>query len=117
MDRETITQAKKLIMDGYSYHDGDTLRRKGYTDPEILTAMESIYAHVVMIRFYNMSNAVVKYYAKHPQPPMTLSEIRSYMYETSQVMLSEGIGLSRAISAEEIEYAANYTIFEVEDNE
>lgn len=117
MDSEIITQAKNLIMHGYSHHDGNMLRTQGYNKPEVLTAMESIYNHVIMIRFYNLSNAVVKYYEKQPHPPMSLSEIRSYMYETSQLMLSEGIGLSHVISAEEIEFAANYLIFEVEEHE
>ena len=117
MDREIITQAKNLIMNGYSHHDGSMLRMLGYNNPEVLTAMESIFNHVIMIRFYDLSNAVVKYYEKHPKPPMTLSEIRSCMYETSQLMLCDGRGLSHILDSEEIEYATNYLIFEVEENE
>ena len=117
MNREIITQAKELIKKGYSFHDKDVLCRKGYSNPGILDAMETISKHVILIRFYNLSSAVVKYYEKHPDAPMTLSEIRGYMYETSQLMLSDGYGLAVAVTDEELEYAANYTIFEVEENE
>ena len=117
MNKEIINQAKALIKQGYSHHNKDEIRRKGYTNPEILDAMESIFKHVILIRFYNLSNAVVKYYEKHPNAPMTLSEIRGNMYETSQLMLADGYGLEVLVSEDELDYAVNFTIFEVEENE
>lgn len=117
MNREIITQAKELIKKGYSFHDKDALCRKGYTNPEILDAMEDIFKNIILIRFYNLSNAVVKYYEKHPNAPMTLSEIRGNMYETSQLMLSDGYGLPVYVSEDEFDYAVNFTIFEAEENE
>lgn len=117
MDRKIIQVAHELIKNGYSFHDGDKLRDLGYTNTELITAMEDIFSNVIFIRMYNLSNATVKYYSKAKNPPMTLTEIRSYMYQTSLLMLCDGNGLNESIGNDELDYAVSYLIYEVENNE
>lgn len=117
MNREHIKQAEKLIRRGFSHHDDDKVMKLTGNDTEVVEAMELIFDNVIMIRMYNMSGAVVKYYSKAPEPPMSISEMRAYMRETSQLMLSDGYGLSHCIDNSELEYAVKYLIFEVESNE
>lgn len=117
MTTEDIKQAERLIREGFSYHDADKVRKLTGTDTDVVEAMEFIFENVILIRMYNLSNAVVKKYAHHPHPPMTISEIRGYMNDISRLMLSDGHGLSHCIDLAELEYAANYLIYEIESNE
>lgn len=117
MNREHIKQAEKMIKAGFSHHDDDKVRKLTGNDTEVVEAMELIFGNVIMIRMYNMSNAVIKYYSSYPYPPMSISEMRGYMYETSQLMLSDGYGLTHCIDNSELEYAVNYLIYEVESDE
>lgn len=114
--KNTIKTAHELIKKGYCFHDTDKLHNLGYTD-EVITSMEDIFTSVMCIRMYNLSNATVKLYCKVENPPMTLSEIRGFMYETSQLMLSGGYNLSTYIGRDELEYAVKYLLYEVESDE
>lgn len=113
--KNTIKTAHELVKKGFSFYDTDKLHKLGYTD-EVIASIEDIFASVMCIRMYNISNATVKFYCKVENPPMTLSEIRTYMYETSQLMLSGGHGLINCIGTDELDYATNYLLYEVESN-
>jgi len=115
MDRTTIKQAGELIKIGYSYHDEEKLYNEGYKGNVhgAVLAMQRIFANVMNVRMYNLSNAVVNYYDNIDlTPSMTLSEMRSYMHETSILMLRDGRGLDEDIDQHELEFAIGYTIFE-----
>lgn len=111
MTKSDIKQAEYLIKEGLSHHDAKKVQGWGY-DHEVIRAMEKIFSNVIMIRMYNLSNAAVKYYSREPKPPMTISEMRGYMHETSQLMLSDGIGLGNSIYKPELDYAVQFTIYE-----
>lgn len=119
MNKEIIEKAGELIKMGYSHHDRFLLVTEGYTCDieEVIKAMEAIEANVIMIRMYNVSNATVKWYSHCPNPPMTLSELRSYLYETSRLMLNDGNGLADDIDESELDYAIKFTIYEVDIDE
>lgn len=115
MDRTTIERAGQLIKMGYNYHDSDKLRQSSYKgNIKLVTdAMKEIYSNVLCIRAYKLSKAMVELHDDTViEKSMTASEIRSYMYETSLLILSDAKSLECTIDDDELNDAINFTIFE-----